>query len=114
LPQEATPFITFHIEHVIAKQHVDDKRDESECLSLACDRCNAFKGTNLSTIDPKTRKQVKVFDPRNDLWQDHFQFNGPIIEGHTAIGRGTVRLLHMNDKRRIELRQEWLKEGRTL
>ncbi|MEI7460542.1 MAG: HNH endonuclease, partial [Pirellula sp.] len=46
LPQDATPFITFHIEHVIAKQHTpdDDNLDDLKRLALACDRCNLFKG----------------------------------------------------------------------
>jgi hypothetical protein len=29
LPQEATPFITFHVEHIIAKQHADEGYDDA-------------------------------------------------------------------------------------
>ncbi|MCA9136035.1 MAG: HNH endonuclease [Planctomycetales bacterium] len=58
LPQAATPFITFHIEHVIAKQHTPDSADldSLERLALACDRCNLFKGPNLASIDPAPAK----------------------------------------------------------
>lgn len=45
MPQEATPFISFHIEHITAKQH--GGTDDPNSLALACDRCNAFKGPNL-------------------------------------------------------------------
>lgn len=40
----------FHVEHIIARQH--GGTDEPSNLALACDRCNAFKGPNLSSIDP--------------------------------------------------------------
>jgi hypothetical protein len=65
LPQETTPFITFHIEHIIAKQHVEESHDNPSGLAYACDRCNAFKGPNLSTIDPVTGSKVDVFNPRS-------------------------------------------------
>src|SRR5689334_13404348 len=72
LPQGATPFIAFHIEHVIAKQHLDDENDDPAGLAYACDRCNAFKGPNLTSIDPATGDKVDLFDPRADVWSDHF------------------------------------------
>jgi hypothetical protein len=37
MPQKATPYISFHIEHVIAKQH--GGTDDLGLLALACDRC---------------------------------------------------------------------------
>lgn len=40
IPQEATPFFRFHVDHVIAKQHIKERDDESQ-LALACNRCNA-------------------------------------------------------------------------
>ena len=72
IPQEATPLIPFHVEHITAKQHggSDDPAD----LALACDRCNAYKGPNLSSIDPETRNVVLLFNPRRDVWSDHFMY----------------------------------------
>lgn len=57
MPQAATPFIPFHVEHIIAKQHVDEVQDDPSGLAYACDRCNAFKGPNLSSIEPSIRRQ---------------------------------------------------------
>ena len=34
-------------EHIIARQHLQD--DHPDGLALACDRCNAYKGPNIST-----------------------------------------------------------------
>ena len=109
LPQDAYD-LTFHIEHVVASQHLQD--DSLSNLALACDRCNLHKGTNLSTIDPGTQDLVEIFNPREDCWSDHFTVVGPEIVGTTAKGRGTVRLLQMNAERRLMLRHRLMKEGR--
>ena len=109
LPQDAYD-LTFHIEHVVATQHLQD--DSLSNLALACDRCNLHKGTNLSTIDPDTKERVEVFHPRVDRWSDHFMLVGPDIVGLSAKGRGTVRLLKMNAERRLLLRARLIDEGR--
>jgi hypothetical protein len=112
MPQEATPFIPFHIEHIVARQHLDEaEEDDPSGLAYACDRCNAFKGPNLSSIDPESGEKVDVYNPRTDVWSDHFTLSAGIIVGLTPVGRATVRLLHMNDPRRVELRHQWLDEG---
>lgn len=106
IPQEATPFIAFHIEHICPKQHAGD--DNPENLALACDRCNAFKGPNLTSIDPDTGATVRLFNPRSDDWSEHFLFEAGEVLGLTPTGRATVRLLNINAPRRVQLRQEWL------
>ena len=84
IPQEATPFISFHVEHVVARQHTqDDSRDN---LALACDRCNAFKGANLTSIDPETGQVVSLFNPRIDKWSEHFRPEAGELFGLTPTG----------------------------
>ena len=112
LPQAATPFIPFHVEHITAKQHGGS--DDPIELAFACDRCNAYKGPNLTSIDPDAETIVPLFNPRRDLWSDHFEFHGGAIIGLTPSGRATVRLLQMNVLRRVKLRAEWLREGESL
>lgn len=114
LPQEASPLLTFHVEHIIAKQHIDEDVDNPNILALACNRCNAYKGTNLTTIDPDTKQTVALFNPRQDVWKDHFMFRNAEIVGITPTGKATVRLLHMNAPQRLELRQQWLDDGGEL
>lgn len=109
LPQQASPLFTFHVDHVIAKQHVADVADDPDSLCLACNRCNAYKGTNLSSVDPDTKQIVPLYNPREHPWLDHFVFHGTHIVGITPTGRATVRLLHMNAPHRAELRQEWIR-----
>src|SRR3989304_2649952 len=101
LPQAAAPFLTFHIEHIRARQHGGD--DDSSNLALACPDCNAHKGPNLTSVDPETEQVVALFNPRQDIWSDHFSFEGPMIIARTPTGRATVRLLPMNEPTRVEI-----------
>lgn len=112
IPQEATPLIPFHVEHTIARQHGGG--DDPSLLCLACDRCNAYKGPNLTSIDPDSGIVSRLFNPRQDDWNDHFLVRDGTVVGLTPTGRATVRLLNMNATHRVELREEWLDEGRSL
>jgi len=108
LRQEHLP-LTLQIEHIIAKQHGGD--DDPGNLALSCDRCNAYKGPNLSAIDPETKQLVSLFNPRTQNWQEHFSLDGATITGLTPIGRATLRLLNMNAPRRVRLRAALLVQG---
>jgi len=102
LRQEHLPFTTFHVEHIIARKHGGD--DDARNLALACDRCNAHKGSDLTGIDPDTGMIVPLFNPRLHRWEDHFRLADVTMVGLTAIGRTTVRVLQMNAPRRLRLR----------
>ena len=101
LPQDFSA-LRFHIEHIVARQH--GGTDIPENLALACPECNFHKGTNLSSIDPDTGKPASLFNPRKDLWEEHFVYDGANIRGKTAIGRTTAWLLDMNSAERLRLR----------
>ncbi|MGA9926781.1 MAG: HNH endonuclease signature motif containing protein [Isosphaeraceae bacterium] len=109
LPQAAQPYVTFHIEHVLPRKHGGS--DDPSNLALACERCNAFKGTDLSGIDPDTGQVERLFDPRTQVWADHFELRGALILGRTSTGRATVAVLGMNEDRRVLLRAEILTLG---
>ena len=109
LPQAAAPLALFHVEHIVAQQHVVD--DSMENLALACPDCNRYKGPNVATVDPQSRQLIVLFNPRLDLWDDHFQRDGPRITGRSPIGEATVRLLQMNSNKRVELRRELQSSG---
>ena len=103
LPQAASPFVRFHVEHIVARQHGGPT--ESDNLALACGFCNFHKGPNIASLDPESGKLVPLFHPRRDHWADHFGWERTVIIGRTAIGRATVQLLAMNDWERIEVRE---------
>lgn len=110
LPQSAVD-ATFHVDHVVAQQHLDAVSDDPASLALACDRCNFCKGTNLSSVDPESQAIVPLYDPRRDDWSVHFALDGAKIIGATPTGRATARLLQMNARHRVELRQWLIDEG---
>ena len=87
----------------MARQHGGG--DELSKLALACDRCNAYKGPNLTSIDEDTGEVTPLFHPRTDIWEEHFRAELGFIHGLTPSGKATVRLLNMNAARRVQLRQ---------
>ena len=101
--------MAFHLEHIIARQHGGE--DSPDNLALACHRCNLHKGPNLTALDPKTGELTRLFHPRKDRWNGHFDFQQERIIGRTAIGRATAALLQMNTPDRIELRRQLLAAG---
>lgn len=70
-------------------------------LALACTRRNAFKGTNIHSVDPRSLRRIALFHPRRNKWLDHFRLSqdGAIV-GLSPVGRATVRLLQMNSPAR--------------
>jgi HNH endonuclease len=68
-------------------------------LALACHRCNGRRYNFTDGIDPETQTPVTLFNPRTDLWSDHFIWSadGQNILGITAIGRAALNRLDLND-----------------
>ena len=99
--QDELPLITFHVEHIIPKQHRGT--DDESNLCLACHWCNFHKGPNLAThVDGQL---IPLFHPRTQRWDEHFAVEEDWIVGLTPVGRGTVELFDMNDDDRRELRR---------
>lgn len=109
LPQESTPLVAFHVEHIIAKQHGGG--DDEANLCLACNHCNFHKGPNLSGVDPESGAIVRLFHPRRQKWARHFRWNGPRLVGRTRCGRATIAVLGINLPERVDLRATLIAEG---
>jgi hypothetical protein len=108
IPQAADD-ATFEIDHIVAEKHHGPTAARNLCLS--CFYCNSFKGSDLTGLDPKTRRITPLFHPRRHKWSKHFRWQGAYLIGRTAIGRTTVNLLHINDEYRVELRALLIAEG---
>ena len=67
--------------------------------------CNRFKGPNIAGFDPDSRQVVRLFDPRHDIWAEHFAWDGAELQGLTAIGRLTISVLFINDSDLILMRE---------
>ncbi len=84
-----------------------------ENLWLACGLCNEHKGNRVTAEDPQTGQVVRLFNPRLDAWEEHFEWieGGLRIAGRTAIGRATVNALHLNRKPLVTARRGWIAVG---
>ena len=101
--------VAFHVEHIVAKQH--GGTDALSNLALACSRCNRTKGPNLSSLGPATGQMARLFHPRQDSWDAHFEFQGATIVRLTPEGRATVELLKMNEPKRMRTRTTLIARG---
>lgn len=95
--------------HPVAKGGVDEVGN----LCLACELCNQYKWTRTHGLDPLTRSEVPLFNPRTQKWSDHFRWsdNGDKIIGRTACGRATVLVLQLNSDLAVTVRRNWVKAG---
>lgn len=94
----------FHVDHIIPQKH--DGTDDFDNLCFSCFKCNAHKSHDLTGFDPQTGEIARIFHPRKQQWEDHFELDDDMfILGKTAIGRTTAKVLRMNDEERVESRQ---------
>lgn len=66
----AVSFYPYEVDHIIAEKH--DGATEAGNLAYTCARCNRFKGTDLGSFDPQTREFTFLFNPRMQLWEEHY------------------------------------------
>ncbi len=93
------------VDHIRAEKHGGTTVLDNLCLS--CFDCNRQKGSDLSSVDPITDEVVPLFHPRRDNWNEHFRLaDGGQIEGITAKGRVTVKLLDFNNPERVAIRAQ--------
>ena len=100
--ETAAPDRSFCTEHVIAVKH--GGLTEFDNLAWACPHCNECKGPNLTGIDPDHGTVERLFNPRQQRWEEHFELANGFVRGKTACGRVTVRVLNMNDEPWPEMR----------
>jgi hypothetical protein len=100
------------IEHIVPLAK-GGKSDEAN-LWLACPLCNAHKGAKVDAIDPTTGGRVPLFNPRTQMWHEHFTWidGGLRIAGQTPIGRATVVALQLSDDLdALTVRSYWILAG---
>jgi hypothetical protein len=97
-------------DHIIAIQHGGESTADN--LAFACIHCNRHKGSNIASIDPSSGQLVALFNPRTQIWADHFSLEGVYIQPLTSIGRVTVRLLRLNHPDRIQVRRALVEIGK--
>jgi 5-methylcytosine-specific restriction endonuclease McrA len=94
---------THEVDHIIAVKHAGETTAIN--LALSCLSCNRHKGSDFATIDSTTGEIVPLFNPRRQIWDEHFYLEGARIEGTTQIGQATARLFQFNLPNRVLQRQ---------
>jgi hypothetical protein len=99
--------LPFQIDHIIAEKHGGPTIADN--LALSCERCNSHKGPNIAGY--LEERHVPLFNPRQDQWVDHFEWEGPVLMGKTPVGKVTIEVLAINLPYRIALRTALIEEG---
>jgi hypothetical protein len=95
--------LPFQVDHIIAEFHHGITALEN--LAWSCFDCNVYKGTNLAGVDPSSNRIVPLFNPRNEHWNEHFEWSGPRLTAKSPTGRATIEVLRINLPSRIAHRQ---------
>lgn len=103
LISEEISFAKHQIDHVIAEKH--GGLTIAENLALSCTLCNKYKGSDIASIDNQTGEIVPLFNPRKDIWNEHFKIEKGYFIGLTSKARATIWLLQFNNFSRVEERQ---------
>ncbi len=101
---------TFHIDHVIPRTAGGETGAEN--LALACVSCSLRKSARQTVIDPQSGNEMALYNPRRELWREHFWWDGLVLIGLTGTGRATVEALRMNRALILAIRQEEAVLGR--
>ncbi len=107
---ELVSIFPHEVDHVVATKHKGETTFEN--LALSCFHCNRHKGSDLTSIDDQTGDIIPLYNPRKDVWSEHFRLKDASIEGITAQGRVTVELLHFNDPDQVSQRAALITVGR--
>ena len=106
----------FTVDHILPQSLGGS--DQLSNLALACRRCNERRSNFMTGLDPETQRESALFNPRQQLWSEHFIWtaDGIYILGISPIGRATCQRLDINDQARATpfiqaSRQIWLRMG---
>ena len=109
---EKWQYVRFTLDHIVP---IDQGgKNDLENLALACFHCNRRKWNRQTANDPETNQSVLLFNPRRDLWGQHFIWSsdGTRIVGLSPTGRATVAALALNRERVIDIRRADRQIGR--
>jgi hypothetical protein len=101
---------TFHIDHVIPRTAGGNNMIDN--LALACVSCSLRKWAKETALDPVTGLELPLFNPRTDIWSEHFRWEGVRIVAQTAVGRATHKTLAMNRPLILAIREKEIACGR--
>jgi HNH endonuclease len=98
------------VDHIVAEKHGGETVLDN--LALSCLLCNRREASDIAALDPQSGQLTALFNPRAQIWPEHFQIVDSQIVGLTAEGRTTAVFLRFNSPERILEREELIRAGR--
>src|SRR5207253_4223212 len=85
--------LPFEVEHIMPLSYGGETTEDN--LALSCRSCNLYKSDFISALGELSQTEVLLFNPRRDVWKEHFSIEAEAgeIKGLTEIGRATVSRL---------------------
>ena len=82
-------------------------------LCWSCFWCNNFKQAQTEALDTRTGRRVPLFNPRTDVWPDHFRWSRAEtkVVGRSPVGRATIEVLRLNRPVLVRARTVWVRHG---
>ena len=80
---EAVAELLLHLDHIIAEKHRGPTTAAN--LAWACFSYNLFKGPNIAGMNPVTGKLKRLIHPRQDVWSEHFAWDGIWLRGGIRV-----------------------------
>jgi len=101
----------FHVDHIRSTKH--GGLSVLENLAFACPHCNQNKGSDVATFtDAEDEETIRLFNPRKDDWNAHFEVQDGEIIPMTKIGEATARILGFNQPDRLIFRNTLMMAGK--
>ena len=103
LKSNLVAYISHQIDHIINLKHGGNNNIDN--LSYACYFCNVNKGSDIGTMLLPERTFIRLYNPRTDNWNDHFEIFEGKFYPKTPIAEATIKILQLNEIERIMERQ---------
>ncbi|MCD9185936.1 MAG: HNH endonuclease [Pyrinomonadaceae bacterium] len=105
-------FASYSIETIVPQSK--GGKLEARNLALVCQGCSNHKYKKTEGFDAVSNETVEFFNPRTDVWKEHFAWNedNSLLSGLTPKGRATIKELKMNRPTLIELRAILVRLGK--
>jgi 5-methylcytosine-specific restriction endonuclease McrA len=102
---------SFTVDHIQPRQAGGETISEN--LAWSCSGCNGRKYVRTHYVDIETEQEVRLFNPRQLLWEDHFDWSDNFTQlvGKTPCGRATISALALNRTGVVNLRRLLVNAG---
>jgi hypothetical protein len=91
--------LPFQVDHIRAIKHGGTSAYSN--LAYCCPDCNRYKGTDVGSYGDNDDTLIPFFNPRKDIWHDHFVVENGKIIGVDQIGRVTSKIFRFNLEERV-------------